>query len=68
MICKLKRVVCKVIFLEGLKGRFKRIPDEIYLKVVHYTILNKMVNLHNISTYNEKLQWIKLYDHSPNIL
>lgn len=40
----------------------KFVPDKIYLKYLFKKRLGKKLNLKNPVTYNEKLQWLKLYD------
>ncbi len=40
-------------------------PDEPYLKLRFRAILRRKLDLSNPKTYNEKLQWMKLYDHNP---
>lgn len=40
------------------------IPDELYLKLVYYLQNGKWLNISNPTYYNEKLQWIKLYDRN----
>lgn len=41
------------------------IPDKLYLKI-HYCIrMKQKLNLKNPQTFNEKLQWLKLYDRKP---
>lgn len=40
-------------------------PDELYLKIIYRLRTGKKLNLDNPITYNEKLQWLKLYDHRP---
>ena len=48
---------------------FKRImnilPDRIYLKLMFRVKLHKKLDLKNPKTFNEKLQWLKLYDRNP---
>ena len=39
--------------------------DELYLKMLYRVRLWKKLNLSNPITYNEKLQWMKVYDHNP---
>lgn len=39
--------------------------DKTYLKIRYRLIMKKRLNLKNPKTYNEKLQWLKLYDHNP---
>lgn len=41
------------------------IPDERYLRWIYYLETGNKLNLDNPQRYNEKLQWIKLYDHNP---
>ena len=39
------------------------IPDKPYLHFLYWAYMGKKLNLRNPVTYNEKLQWLKLYDH-----
>ncbi|MBR3319635.1 glycosyl transferase [Candidatus Saccharibacteria bacterium] len=41
------------------------IPDKIYLKLLYKKRLGKKLNLKEVKTFNEKLQWLKLYDRRP---
>lgn len=41
------------------------LPDKIYLKKMYKSVFNKELNLKNPETFNEKLQWMKLYDRRP---
>ncbi|HHU55797.1 MAG TPA: glycosyl transferase [Acholeplasmataceae bacterium] len=43
----------------------KMIPSRLWLKVEYYISINKDLNLSNPQTFNEKLQWLKLYDRNP---
>lgn len=46
--------------------RFGRsLPDKLYLQWIHYFETGNHINWENPQRYNEKLQWIKLYDHNP---
>lgn len=40
-------------------------PDALYLKFLYRLFVGKRLHLKNPQTYNEKLQWLKLYDHNP---
>ena len=40
----------------------KYIPDKIYLKLLYEARMGKKLNLKNPITFDEKLQWLKLYD------
>ena len=39
--------------------------DETYLKLRYYAELGRWLRLDDPQTFNEKLQWLKLYDHRP---
>ena len=41
------------------------VPDKLYLLLLYYYHFHKFPNLKNPQTYNEKLQWLKLYDRRP---
>lgn len=41
------------------------IPDKIWIEIMYIIHLHKLPNLKNPSTFNEKLQWLKLYYHKP---
>lgn len=41
------------------------LSDEVYLKWIYYFETGHKLDLKNPKRYNEKLQWIKLYDHNP---
>ena len=43
------------------------VPDDIYLKAYYHYIFGKKLNLSVPSTYNEKLQWLKLYYRVPQL-
>jgi hypothetical protein len=43
----------------------KKLSDEAYLKLKYLERFKKRLNLKTPKTYNEKLQWLKLYDRNP---
>lgn len=49
----------------GCRGFFKWIPDDIYLKLVYKAYFKKKLDLKKPITFNQKLQWLKLYDRNP---
>ena len=51
-------------FIERLTG-FKILPDKLYLSLLYRTKIGKKLNWNNPKTFNEKLQWLKLYDRKP---
>lgn len=44
------------------RGYLKFLPDKLFLKLIFWVRTGKKLNLKNPYTYNEKLQWLKLYD------
>ncbi|MBO7303958.1 MAG: glycosyl transferase [Clostridia bacterium] len=53
----------------SVKGFLKRasriLSDKSYIKLVWFRKFHKFPNLKNPQTFNEKLQWLKLYDRKP---
>lgn len=41
------------------------VPDKYYLQYLYKKRTGKVLNLKNPKTFNEKLQWLKLYDRNP---
>lgn len=41
------------------------IPDELYLKLMFKEQMGLDLDFNNPTTFNEKLQWLKLYNHNP---
>lgn len=65
---KIKEVIkCpRLIWLLALNRMAKYIKDdEKYLKWHWYIIMGKKIDLDNPKTFNEKIQWLKLYDRKP---
>lgn len=46
------------------KGWFKWISDKKYLEIKYRLVMKKKLDLNNPQTFNEKLQWLKLYDRN----
>ena len=44
---------------------FDWMSDRAYIKLKYHAAMDKKLNLKNPKTYNEKLQWLKLYDRNP---
>lgn len=53
-----------VVFLQN-RCRFRVLPDKPYLKLRYKMAMGKELDLKNPRTFNEKLQWLKLYDRKP---
>ncbi len=47
------------------RGLLKCLSDKAYLKLIYEARMGKKLNLKNPQAYNEKLQWLKLYDRNP---
>lgn len=52
----------KIIPFLGEKGYVRWIPDKIYLKMCYHAVFGRGLDLTHPETFNEKLQWLKLYD------
>ena len=46
-------------------GMLSFLPDKRHIKWMYYASFGKHPNLDNPVTFNEKLQWLKLYDRNP---
>lgn len=46
----------------------KYLPDSLYLKLKFRKIMGQRLDLKNPQTFNQKLQWLKLYDHNPQYI
>lgn len=52
-------------FIKSKLGLCNNVSDEEYLRQIYRFRMGKDLNLHNPKTFNEKLQWLKLYDRKP---
>ncbi len=43
----------------------KIIPDKLYLQMMYYKHFHKFIDFKNPKTFNEKINWLKLYDRRP---
>ncbi len=58
---KLFRRVCrKICYVFN-----RKIPDKPYIQMMYYVKLGKKINLKKPVMFNEKLNWLKLYDRNP---
>ena len=51
--------------LKKVKYAMRFIPDSIYIQIYYFAHFKKFCDLKEPSTYNEKLNWLKLHDHNP---
>ena len=47
------------------RKRIITITDKLFLKLKYKVIMRKKIDFSNPQTFNEKLQWLKLYDRNP---
>ena len=55
----------KIITGLAARGFLNWVPDKTYVKTVYRMKMGKKLDLENPQTFNEKLQWVKLYDRKP---
>ena len=60
---KLKWLIKPVYF--RMQKALMIIPDELFIKMKYRIRFGKKLNLKNPTTYNEKLNWLKLYNRNP---
>lgn len=59
---------CKIMNYLGEKGLLNFLPDKLYLQLKYYAIFGKKLNLDNPAGFNEKNQWLKLYNRNPSYI
>ncbi len=64
-LIKLLKTPSKLILKLNSRGYLKFVPDEEFLKFAFYHKVGYKLNLDEPKTFNEKLQWLKLYDRRP---
>lgn len=58
-------VLQRAILRLSRNGRLDWVPDKPYLRVMYFANLRKWLNLKHPRSFNEKIQWLKLYDRKP---
>lgn len=59
----IKRLLLKIIVkCLRLFHLINYIPDKTYIKLIFYIMLCKTIDFNNPKTFNEKLQWLKIYN------
>lgn len=61
----MKKIILRII-LKLSRLNIIRISDKKYLSLMGELRLGKKINIDNPQTFNEKLQWLKLYDRNPD--
>lgn len=64
-INKYKKNPLEILFTIGIRGGFRFLSDEAYIRLMYKCRFRKKINLENPETFNEKIQWLKLYDRRP---
>ena len=54
-------ILCRILLIRVIKF----IPDKMFVKIYYRIYTGKKLNLENPKTFNEKLQWLKIYDRKP---
>ena len=64
---KIKAITKPTYLMQGLLKKSSRFikDDKLYLSLRHYLAFGKKMNWENPQTFNEKMQWLKLYDRRP---
>lgn len=55
----------RILFTSFLQEYGCWIPDRLYLQMQYYLRMGKRIDLNNPQTFNEKIQWLKLYNRKP---
>lgn len=68
MFKKIKRYLADPYWALGcdlIKKHPNWMSDEFYIRTLWRMVMGYKLDLKNPKTFNEKLQWLKLYDHNP---
>jgi len=61
-----RRGLKRAVAINFSRTRFSHLfSDKIYLKYMYRMLMGRKLNLKTPVTFNEKLQWLKLYDRNP---
>lgn len=60
-----KKMKQKIFTALKCRHFFDFLPDKIYLKLMYHVLMDRKLDLKNPRTFNEKLQWLKLYNRNP---
>ncbi|WP_028790526.1 ATP-grasp fold amidoligase family protein [Tetragenococcus muriaticus] len=53
------------LLLKKIKYGLKFLPDKLYIQLYYFAQFKRFCNLKNPKTFNEKLNWLKIYDRKP---
>lgn len=54
--------------IKKVLGLLKWVPDKLYLQMYFFAKFKRFINFENPKTFNEKLQWMKLYYRNPEYI
>lgn len=57
--------IARLMNFLSFRGYLKWLPDELFLKIIFRLKMGYRLDLNNPKTFNEKIQWLKLYDRNP---
>lgn len=60
------KITSKIFLALANRGYFRKMPDRPYLCRFWRAVMGYPLDLNDPVTYNEKLQWLKLYDRDPS--
>ncbi|NMA14486.1 MAG: glycosyltransferase, partial [Clostridia bacterium] len=65
----IKKILKKIRYKIWNSPLFKRfLPSKIHVSIEYRALIGKKLNLKNPQSFNEKLQWLKLYDRKPEYI
>ncbi len=56
---------CRIFASLASKGKMSWVNDKLALKLIYRGQMGKKLHLKSPQTFNEKMQWLKLYDRNP---
>ncbi|MCQ9281070.1 glycosyl transferase [Priestia aryabhattai] len=68
MLKQIKKVIKepkRAVFGADQRGYLNLLPDKTYLKIMYKANVGQKLNLTKPITFNEKLQWLKIYNRQP---
>lgn len=69
MINKIKKLISNPLLIYPYatsKGLTHWVPDKIHLALMYKATIGKQLDLRSPKAFNEKLQWLKIYDRDPS--
>ena len=60
--------ISRIPFYLGSRGLLKWMPDRVYLNMIFKGMVGYKLNLQSPKSFNEKIQWLKLYDRKTEYI